>query len=229
MKSTSDIPVITIDGPSGSGKGTVARRLANSLGFHLLDSGALYRVVALLFGKNGIEGIENNNIVKIIKNMDVRFEIDKDLKQLIFLNDKDVTDDIRTESCGKLASSIAGLSIIRTSLLERQYAFKRLPGLVADGRDMGSHVFPDAKVKIFLTATIEERAKRRFNQLKGQGIDVSLAALLIDINERDDRDKNRSVAPLMQASDAKMVDSSNLSIDKVTDLILGLVSESGLN
>ena len=221
------IPVIAIDGPSSSGKGTIARQVAHTLHFHLLDSGALYRLVALKVAREGrVQGTEPE-IAQIAANLDVRFSTNDALKEQVWLSGEEVCQKIRTEECGRLASTIAALPMVREALLKIQKGFRQSPGLVADGRDMGTTVFPEAILKIFLTASVEDRARRRLNQLKDKGIDVSLAALSRDIEDRDRRDSDRPVAPLRQADDARFLDSSNLTIDEVRQIILGWLKEVG--
>jgi cytidylate kinase len=219
------VPVIAIDGPSGSGKGTIARRVAEALGFHLLDSGALYRLTAISAIKHGVELTDSESVAEIARNLDVRFGSNDDGLERICLGDEDVTLDVRKESTGAGASTVAAIAEVRGALLARQRAFERAPGLVADGRDMGTHVFPHALLKIFLTASAEERAERRFKQLKDKGMDVSLAALSRDIEDRDRRDSERSVAPLKPAKDARTLDSSGKSIEAVTQTVLDWVAE----
>jgi cytidylate kinase len=220
-----DVPVIAIDGPSGSGKGTIARRVAEALGFHLLDSGALYRLTAIAAKKNGVELSDAESVARIARSLNIRFDSYDDGSERIWLGDEDVTREVRKESTGAGASAVAAIPMVREALLERQRAFERAPGLVADGRDMGTHVFPRAVVKIFLTASAEERARRRFKQLKDKGMDVSLAALSRDIEDRDRRDSERSVAPLKPAKDARILDSSGQSIEAVTQTVLDWVAE----
>ena len=218
-------PVIAIDGPSGSGKGTIARRVADALGWHLLDSGALYRLVALAAGRRGVSLDDPCGLAEVARALKVRFDSDEVGSELIILEREDVTLEVRTEEAGAGASQVAAIPEVRQALLERQRAFQRPPGLVADGRDMGSHVFPDAGLKIFLTASAEERARRRHKQLKDKGLDVSLAALSRDIEDRDRRDSERSVAPLKPAEDARILDSSGQSIEAVTQTVLDWVSD----
>jgi cytidylate kinase len=219
------VPVITIDGPSGSGKGTIAHRVAKALGWHLLDSGALYRLVALSAGKAGVSLEDAEGLARIARALDVKFDSYDDGSGRIWLDGKDVTDQVRTEATGAGASAVAAIPAVREALLARQRAFQQPPGLVADGRDMGTNVFADAQLKIYLTASAEERARRRHKQLKDKGMDVSLAALSRDIEHRDRRDSERSVAPLRPAEDARILDSSGQSIEAVTQTVLDWASE----
>ncbi|MGI9236615.1 MAG: (d)CMP kinase [Woeseiaceae bacterium] len=219
------IPVIAIDGPSGSGKGTIARRVAKALGWHLLDSGALYRLVALSAEKSGISLDDVKGLAVLASGLDVNFDSTEDGSERIWLDGEDVTAAIRTEETGAGASTVAVIPAVRKALLGRQRAFQQSPGLVADGRDMGTHVFAEAPLKIYLTASAEERARRRHKQLKDKGMDVSLAALSRDIEDRDRRDTERSVAPLRPAEDARILDSSGQSIEAVTRTILDWVTE----
>ena len=208
-------PVIAIDGPSASGKGTIAQRVAQALGFHYLDSGALYRLVALaaLQGNVGLE--QESELAVLAKELDVRFSDEK-----IILNNRNVADDIRSEVCGMGASRVAVLPKVRQALLARQRAFRRAPGLVAEGRDMGTVVFPDARLKVFLTASAEVRAERRYKQLKEKGIDANIRTLLQELRERDQRDSARSAAPLQKAVDALELDSTGLGIDEIVRQVL---------
>ena len=205
-KSPAAVPVIAIDGPSASGKGTVASRVAALLGFHYLESGALYRLVALAGGADPAAAAAG---------LDVVFQNGR-----IILSGQDVTDAVRTEAVGVRASEIAGLAPVRSALLERQRAFRRPPGLVADGRDMGTVVFPDAALKVFLTASAEARAQRRYKQLIDKGNSANLATLSRALEERDQRDATRTVAPLKPAADAVSIDSSALTVDEVVDQVL---------
>lgn len=225
MTRSSSIPVVAIDGPSGSGKGTIARQVAKQLGWHLLDSGALYRLVALAAGKKEIALDDVPALAQLATDLDVRFGSDTAGEEQVLLDGRDVTLQIRTEDCGIGASAVAALPAVRNALLGLQRGFRLAPGLVADGRDMGTHVFADARLKVFLTATPQERARRRYKQLNDKGIGVSLAALSRDIEERDRRDSERSVAPLRPAEDARILDSSGKSIEDVTRTVLDWVSE----
>ena len=214
------VPVIAIDGPSGSGKGTIARRVAEALGYHLLDSGALYRLTALAAMRQDVSLEDTENLANIARNLDVHFGSDERGDEQILLDGVDVSFDIRTEEAGIGASRVASKNPVREALHELQRAFRKAPGLVADGRDMGTNVFAYAGLKVFLTASAEERARRRHKQLKDKGIDVSLAALSRDIEDRDRRDTERSVAPLRPADDARQLDSSGQSIEAVTRTVL---------
>jgi cytidylate kinase len=216
------LPIIAIDGPSGSGKGTIARRVAQALGYHLLDSGALYRLVALAGARRGLAADDQPGHVEVARTLGVGFGADEAGEERILLEGTDVTLAIRTEAAGAEASRVAAMPPVRTALLERQRAFARPPGLVADGRDMGTVVFPAAPLKIFLTASPEERARRRHNQLKEKGLTVNIAGLSQEIRERDLRDSTRPVAPLRPAEDAVILDSTGLSIEQVVDQVLAL-------
>ncbi|WP_181297458.1 (d)CMP kinase [Pseudomonas sp. Q2-TVG4-2] len=222
----SQVPVITIDGPSGSGKGTVAALLAAKLGWNFLDSGALYRLLAFAARNHGVD-LTNEEALKVLAaHLDVQFGADKHGHGMqIVLEGEEVTQEIRNEQVGAGASQVAALPVVREALLQRQKAFREPPGLVADGRDMGTVVFPDAPLKIFLTASAEERARRRFLQLKAKGDDVNLASLLDEIRARDERDTQREVAPLKPADDAVQLDSTDLSIEQVLGQILSEVAK----
>jgi cytidylate kinase len=221
------VPVIAIDGPVSSGKGTVAREVARRLGWHLLDSGALYRVLGLYAQRRGVDLDAAAEVEPLARDLPVRFEDIGD-DTAIFLEDEDVSLTIRTEEVGELASRVAVLEPVRQALLERQRAFAQTPGLVADGRDMGTVVFPDAPLKVYLTASAEERAKRRHKQLNDKGLGANLAALIEDIRARDERDMNREVAPLRPADDALQVDSTSLTVDEVVSGILDEAGKRGL-
>ncbi|MEM6512812.1 MAG: (d)CMP kinase [Pseudomonadota bacterium] len=223
------VPVIAIDGPSGSGKGTVSRRVASALGWQLLDSGALYRLVGLAAEQTGLSPDRAEDLASLARTLNIRFEATADGDELIRLDGEDVTAEIRTEFAGERASKVAAVPAVRSALMDLQLGFRSPPGLVADGRDMGTTVFPDAPLKVFLTASAEERAKRRHKQLKLKGIDVNLAALSRDIEARDQRDSQRSVAPLVPADDARLLDSSDLSIESVTETVLGWAREIGIS
>ena len=208
------VPVIAIDGPSASGKGAVASRVAEALGFHYLESGALYRVLALIALRTGETG--EPGLALAATTMPLRFQGGK-----IILLEQDITDEIRSEACGNKASEVARIPGVRQALMTRQRAFRQAPGLVADGRDMGTIVFPDAALKIFLTASPEVRAGRRYKQLIDKGITANLRSLSRELAERDERDRKRNVAPLVPASDSQVLDSSALSIDQVVERVLG--------
>ncbi len=223
------VPVVAIDGPGGTGKGTICIALAQQLGWHLLDSGALYRVLALAAQQAGVAGRDEQQLADLAHTLAVDFtRLPDDGGIRVELDGLDVSDTIRSEACGNLASEVAALGLVRRALLARQHAFRRQPGLVADGRDMGTVVFPDADAKIFLTASVEERAQRRYNQLKAKGISVNLRQLLDDIARRDARDAQRSVSPLKPASDAVVLDTTTLSIPAVRAQVLALLKECGL-
>jgi len=208
-------PVIAIDGPSASGKGTIAQQVAQRLGFHYLDSGALYRLIAWAGLKAGIGYGDETALARLAGALDVCFDGDQ-----VYLNHELVTDAIRSEAVSAAASRVAALPAVRQALLARQRAFRRAPGLVADGRDMGSVVFPDAALKIYLTADAEDRAHRRYKQLIGKGMDANMATLLQDIRERDERDSARAVAPLQKSDDASVLDTTGLPIDAVVEQVL---------
>lgn len=218
------IPVITIDGPSGVGKGTVAHRLATQLGWHILDSGVVYRALALCSTKHRMSLEASHALAKLGSLMDLQFE-GNDLEELprVMLEGEDVTDSVRLEETGQLASQISVYPEVREALLERQRAFRMMPGLVTDGRDMGTVVFPDASLKVFLTATPEVRAKRRYKQLNEKGMSVNLSHLTQEIAARDERDSQRAISPLIPASDAIMIDTTLLTSDQVFELVLDQV------
>ncbi|MFT6987282.1 MAG: cytidylate kinase [Psychromonas sp.] len=220
----SHINLITIDGPSGSGKGTVCHILAKKLNWNLLDSGALYRILAFAALQEKISLDDQEKLAKLALNLQVSFKSNGTGVDTL-LAGENVGDKLRTESVGQAASQIASLQAVREALLARQKAFRQLPGLIADGRDMGTVVFPDAPVKIFLDASAEERALRRFNQLQDKGFDVSVAQILSEIKERDYRDRNRVVAPLRPADDALVIDSTSLTIDEVVNKVLELAAK----
>jgi cytidylate kinase len=216
------IPVVTIDGPSGSGKGTISRLLARELGFHFLDSGALYRLLALAAHRRGVPLDDERQLVTLCDALDIRFPSEHEA-QTVLLDGADVTREIRSEAAGAGASRVAALPGVRAALLARQRSFREAPGLVADGRDMGTIVFPDAAVKLFLTASSEERAKRRCIQLKEMGIEYVYAEVLADIKARDARDAGRAVAPLKAADDAQVVDTTELDIGATLEQVRRLV------
>jgi len=219
---TDAAPVVTIDGPSGSGKGTISRAVAQRVGWHLLDSGALYRLVAYAGSDRGLDPADVEGHARLAAGMQVVFGVGPDGSEQVTLEARDVTRAIRTETAGQGASRVAVWPAVRTALLARQRAFARPPGLVADGRDMGTVIFPQARLKIYLTASAAERALRRYKQLKDKGSGASLSALSREITERDARDSTRAVAPLIPASDAEVIDSTGLTIEEVVDRVLEL-------
>lgn len=227
------IQIITIDGPSGSGKGTLAAKLANHYQFHLLDSGALYRLLGLsLHQKELLDALDTESVlqqsVTIATNLDIVFKsADKGIT--ILLEGEDVSQTIRTERVGEFASKVAAIPALRAALVDRQHAFAQLPGLVADGRDMGTSIFPQAQAKIYLTASAESRAERRVKQLQGMGLDVKISDILANIQARDKRDMERTVAPLKPAPDAYFIDSSNLTIDEVFTLMTNYIDQQLAN
>ena len=214
--------VIAIDGPSGSGKGTIAGIIAARLGFGLLDSGALYRAVGITVQRSRIEISNSKEIIDLINKIDINFNSNDVGK--VFVDGEDLTPLIRSELGGEMASKVAVLPEVRRALLDKQLAFRAGPGLVADGRDMGTVVFPDAELKIVLNASVQERARRRYNQLIGKGIDATLPDLLRDLEERDRRDTERLVSPLKPGKDAVIIDSTDLAIEEVVDRVLTLFS-----
>lgn len=220
----SNIPVITIDGPSGSGKGTIAQLLAKDLGWHYLDSGAIYRVLAQAAIKHNVDFSEEQKLAEMSHNLDLVFSLEKD-DLLVILEGEDVSTIIRSEQAGNAASKVAALPLVRAALLDRQRAFCQSPGLITDGRDMGTVVFPDADYKVFLTASAQIRAERRYKQLKEKGIESNLTDLVAEISERDIRDSQRKVAPLRPADDALQLDSSLMGIDAVFKHIRALCAD----
>jgi cytidylate kinase len=221
-------PVIAIDGPSGAGKGTVSQLVAEKLGWHLLDSGALYRLLALAVSHHGMS-VEDADTLKVLaEHLDIQFEQSEESKVEIVLEGEIVTQAIRTEEVGHNASKLAAIPEVREGLLLRQRAFAQAPGLVADGRDMGTVVFPNAPIKIFLTASAEERAQRRLLQLQQKGEAVNLEELVQSIKERDERDANRAIAPLVPAAGALVIDSTDLSIEEVVEIVFAESVKTGL-
>ena len=222
------VRVITVDGPSGAGKGTISRILAKKLGFHYLDSGALYRILGIAAQRHQVDTSNNKGLVTLAEHMDIRFDSSEtgDIKAL--LEGEDITQEMRTEDTGALASLVASHPLVRSALLKRQRMFATEPGLIADGRDMGTIVFPDAVLKIYLTASIEERARRRYKELLAKGGDVSLRGLMEQVRTRDVRDMSRDASPLVPAEDAIELDTSEQTIQEVTDTVLNLVVFKGL-
>ncbi len=217
------VAVIAIDGPSGSGKGTLAVRVAAALGWHLLDSGALYRIVGAMAVRRGFDLADEAAVAAMAGALVISFESGR-----VSADGLDLTDEIRTEDTGVHASEVAALPAVRSAVFDLQRSFRKPPGLVADGRDMGTVVFPDAGLKIFLDASAEERAERRYKQLKNKGLSVSLPGLLAQIQERDARDRGRAIAPLKPAPDALVIDSTSMSIEKVFDMVMDAARERGL-
>jgi CMP/dCMP kinase len=223
MSENSKIPVITIDGPGGTGKGTLCHALARELGWHCLDSGAIYRAFALAAEWLELKLSQISELEDLAHQLDLYFDTTPEDGHSVFLNQKNVSEIIRSEHCGQLASQYAAIPEIRQALLERQRQFAKLPGLVTDGRDMGTIVFPDASLKIFLTASVEERAQRRLLQLQAKGNDVTLEQVVDELSRRDERDKNRAVAPLQAAKDAIIIDTTAKSIGQVLEIVLQLI------
>jgi len=218
------IPVITLDGPSGAGKGTIAQQVASELGFHILDSGSLYRLTALASQNDGVELTDEAGIATIAANLAVVFKPAVNGLQILLRGD-DASELIRQEEIGMRASKVAAIPAVRDALLQRQRDFSELPGLVADGRDMGTTVFPNATLKVFMTASAEERAERRVKQLKEKGINANIAALVVDLKARDEQDANRAVSPLKPAEDAIYLDTTSMSIQQVTQKVLDLARQ----
>ena len=220
------IPILTIDGPSGSGKGTISRAVAERLGWHYLDSGALYRAVGLAAAWEGVDLSDAEAVAQCARRTEIRFETQGAGEPHVIVNGKDATRQLRTETAGAAASAIAAQPPVRAALVDLQHGFRRLPGLVADGRDMGTVIFPDAPYKVFLTASAGERAQRRYKQLKEKGVSVNLDSLLHEIAARDERDAGRAVAPLKPALDAVVVDSTGTPIAEVIERVLAVLPEN---
>jgi len=228
MHKTAPIPVLAIDGPSGSGKGTISRAVADALGWHMLDSGALYRAVGYAAGQADVDLSDAEAVTRIAQTAKISFRDPGDGGETrVIVNGLDATDEIRTETCGAAASAIAAIPDVRAALMDKQRSFRRAPGLVADGRDMGTVVFADAPYKVFLTASAEERARRRYKQLKEKGLNVTLSSLLREIEARDERDANRKVAPLRPAAGALIVDTTGIPVSDVIARVLAVVHGAG--
>jgi len=224
MSPSASVPVLTIDGPSGSGKGTISRRVAEKLGWRLLDSGALYRAVGYAAGAEGLDLSDVDAVTRCAQTTKIRFHAASDGSDTrVLVNGHDATDELRTETAGAAASAIASIPSVRQALVDMQLAFRKGPGLVADGRDMGTVIFPDAPYKVFLTASAAERAKRRYKQLKEKGLSVTLATLQREIEARDARDASRTVAPLRPAADAVFIDTTGMGIEDVVAKVLAVV------
>ena len=227
MTRPDSIPVLAIDGPSGSGKGTIARAVADTLGWHMLDSGAIYRAVGYAAGARDLDLSDAQAIARCAADTRIEFRDPGDGGDTrVIIDGEDATDAIRTETAGAAASAIAALPEVRKALVDKQLAFRQAPGLVADGRDMGTVIFPDAPYKVFLTASPAERAERRYKQLKAKGLQVTLASLLHEIEVRDARDASRTVAPLRPAADAVVIDTTGRTVAAVVDAVLALVHEA---
>ncbi|HEY8230087.1 MAG TPA: (d)CMP kinase [Rhodanobacteraceae bacterium] len=224
MTTNDSVPVLTIDGPSGSGKGTIARAVADRLGWHMLDSGAIYRAVGHAAGAKDLDVSDAQAVARCAAETRIEFHDPGDGGDTrVIIDGEDATDEIRTETAGAAASAIAALPEVRKALVDKQLAFRKPPGLVADGRDMGTVIFPDAPFKVFLTASAAERAERRYKQLKSKGLDVTLRSLLHEIELRDARDASRTVAPLRPAADAVVIDTTGQPIPRVVDRVLAVV------
>ena len=220
------VPVLTIDGPGGSGKGTISAKVAQILGWHYLDSGALYRLLGLAARRAGVSTADETALVPLIKRMHIKFGPEQGA---VWLDEEEVSSELRTETSGAAASEVAVHPAVRQALLELQHDFRQMPGLVADGRDMGTVVFPDAPLKIYLTASAEERANRRYNQLIAKGIDVNLSDLFVDIAARDERDSSRAASPLRPADDAVLIDTTEIGIEEVVAIVLDLIRKRCLS